>query len=69
MLYFMKDAKFHNSSILKLSKKDGHVFKQHLLPALKKIISNEAQNETFNTLEDLMQLLLIYEEIKAAANK
>ena len=50
MLYFMKEAKFYNCSILNLSKKDSFNFKLHLLPGLMKILSQEAKNDTFNTL-------------------
>ena len=63
MLFFMKEAKFHNCSILNLSKKDSYSFKLHLLPGLMKILSDEAKYDTFNTLNDLLQLLLIYDEI------
>lgn len=63
MLYFMKEAKFHKCSILQLSKKDRYKFNFHLLPGLIKITAQEANSNTFNTLEHLIQLLLIYEEM------
>ena len=54
MLFFMKEAKFYNSSILQLSKKDRYSFKYHLLPGLMKILQQEAKYDTSNTLEDLI---------------
>ena len=59
----MKEAKFHKCSILQLSKKDLYKFNFHLLPGLIKIAAQEAKSNAFNTLEHLMQLLLIYEEM------
>ena len=63
LLYFMKEAKHRSPSILKLSKSDVSRFKLHILPGLTKILSDEAKHNTFNTLNDLLQLLLIYDEM------
>lgn len=65
----MKEAKLHDPSILKLSKLDVYNFKLHVLPGLIKILSNEAQSGTFNTLDDVLQLLLIYDEMMSCGSE
>ena len=63
MLYFMKETKHVNSAILRLSASSTEQFQLQVLPSLLKIVANEAKRDTFNTLDDLLQLLIINDEI------
>ena len=67
LLYFMKEAKAINPQVLRLSREDSITFKQHILPGLIKIIGKAAEYTAFNSLEDTIQFLLIYEEMMNGA--
>ena len=52
-----------NSSILKLSSSQTVYFRTKTLPRLLDIVEREAKDNSFNTLCDLVQLLLLFDEV------
>lgn len=59
----MKEVKRYDLSILKLSKQDAIKFKKSILPSLSEIIEIEAKHGDVNTLADLLELLLIFDQM------